>query len=168
MIRTKRFHILPLSVAQLELYVREDNSLITELNVNNIVWDIPKSLRKTILNKIIPAINQNGNDLLFSTFWTIIELESNCMVGDLCFKGNPNELGEVEIGYGIHSEFHNNGFMTEAVGGIIQWTFEQENVNCIWAETVPQNLASQKVLLKNDFEQIDVTEMAIYWRILKK
>jgi RimJ/RimL family protein N-acetyltransferase len=135
--------------------------------LSNVSFTVPESLQEIIREKIIPAVICPDNIPFFSTFWTIINQESNCMVGDLCFKGNPNELGEIEIGYGTHIDFQNKGFMTEAVGEIIKWAFKQENVNCIWAETDPKNLASQKVLINNNFEQIDATADNMYWRITK-
>jgi RimJ/RimL family protein N-acetyltransferase len=57
--------------------------------------------------------------------------------------------------------------MPEAVGGLVEWALAQENVSCVWAETDPNNLASQRVLSKNNFEQIDATPENIYWRISK-
>lgn len=152
----------------MDLYALGGHSLIDNLGLGNKIIHIPEKLQEVIRMRTIPAVNDPINNPLFSTFWTVIDSVSNCMIGELCFKGNPNELGEVEIGYGTHSEFENKGFMTEAVGGIVDWAFEQENVNCIWAETDPKNLASQKVLINNNFEQIDATPENIYWSIQKK
>ncbi|MFT5823797.1 MAG: ribosomal-protein-alanine N-acetyltransferase [Crocinitomix sp.] len=167
-LKTKRLQIIPLTAFQLDLYARSGDGLIKNLGLNNQSVHIPKKVQEVIRLKTIAAVKDPANNALFSTFWTIINLESNCMVGDLCFKGNPNELGEVEIGYGTHAEFQKKGFMTEAVGGLLQWALEQENVNYIWAETDPKNVASQKVLSNNDFEKIDETPENIYWRISKK
>lgn len=158
-------HIIPLTAIQLDLYARSDNSLIENLGLSNNIVNIPQAVQEVIRIKTIPAVIDPLNDPLFSTFWTIIDTTSNCMVGDLCFKGNPNEFGEVEIGYGTHAEYQKKGFMTEAVGAIVHWALNHENVNCIWAETDPENKASQKVLAKNNFEQIDATPDNIYWRI---
>jgi ribosomal-protein-alanine N-acetyltransferase len=142
--------------------------LINNLGLNNKIVCIPEKVQEVVRLQTIPAVKDPNNNALFSTFWTIIDTASNCMVGDLCFKGNPNELGEVEIGYGTHAEFQKKGFMTEAVGGLVDWALAQENVNCVWAETDPKNLASQKVLINNNFEEIDKTPDNIYWRITKK
>ena len=152
----------------MDLYARSDNSLINNLGLNNNAVLIPEKVQEVIRQKTIAAVKDPSNDPLFSTFWTIIESTTQYMVGDLCFKGNPNELGEVEIGYGTHTAFQNKGLMTEAVGGLVHWALEQENVNCVWAETDPKNLASQKVLTNNNFEQVDATPENIYWRITKK
>ncbi len=39
--------------------------------------------------------------------------------------GEPNANGEIEIGYGTYDEFQGKGFLTEIVGGIIEWTKNQ-------------------------------------------
>ena len=61
---------------------------------------------------------------LFSTLWTIILKEENKMVGDLCFVGEPDAEGEIEIGYGTYDEFRKRGYMTEAVNGMINWAIK--------------------------------------------
>ena len=76
--------------------------------------------------------------------------EGNIPVGDLCFKG-LEENGSVEIGYGIKPEFEGQGLTTEAVVAMCQWAIKQEGVNCIEAETDPDNRASQRVLEKAGF-----------------
>lgn len=43
------------------------------------------------------------------------------MIGDLCIVGEPNQEGEIEIGYGVYDEFQGRGFMTEIVAGIAIW-----------------------------------------------
>jgi ribosomal-protein-alanine N-acetyltransferase len=136
--------------------------------LSNKIVCILEKVQEVIRLQTIPAVNDPNNNPLFSTFWTIIDRASNCMVGDLCFKGNPNELGEIEMGYGTYPEFQKKGFMTEAVGGLVRCALAQENVNCIWAETDPNNLASQIVLINNNFEEIDTTPDNVYWRITKK
>lgn len=60
-------------------------------------------------------------------------LTDNKMVGDLCFMGEPGESGEIEIGYGTYEEFRQKGYMTEAVGGMIQWAHGQPGVYAVLA-----------------------------------
>lgn len=48
-------------------------------------------------------------------------------------------------------EFEGQGLTTEAVVAMCQWAIKQEGVNCIEAETDPDNRASQRVLEKAGF-----------------
>ncbi|HYH13795.1 MAG TPA: GNAT family N-acetyltransferase, partial [Flavisolibacter sp.] len=78
-----------------------------------------------------------------------------------------NTDGEVEIGYGIYPQFQKKGYMTEAVGVICQWAFEQNRVASVLAETNNTNTASQKVLMKNGFKAFLETNKMTWWRLQK-
>jgi RimJ/RimL family protein N-acetyltransferase len=88
------------------------------------------------------------------------------MIGDLCIVGEPNANGEIEIGYGTYDEFQGKGFMTEIVGGIIEWTKTQPLVKTITASTRKTNVASLKVLQKNGFIKVDETETSLSWKLI--
>ena len=87
------------------------------------------------------------------------------MIGDLCIVGEPNKDGEIEIGYGTYDEFQGKGFMTEIVGGIVEWTKTQSNVKSVIASTDKTNTASFKVLEKNTFIKIGETETYLNWKL---
>jgi len=88
------------------------------------------------------------------------------MVGDLCIVGEPNEAGEIEIGYGTYDEFQGKGFMTEMVGGIIEWAKTQPFVKSIVASTNKTNTASFKVLQKNKFIKVGETDTLLIWKLI--
>lgn len=48
------------------------------------------------------------------TAWGLYQNDSSDWVGDLCFKGLP-ENGHPEIGYGLLPEYEHQGYATEAV-----------------------------------------------------
>jgi [ribosomal protein S5]-alanine N-acetyltransferase len=166
-LETPRLQIIPLSKEQLANYSTADFSLENSLNANNIPRVVPEHLKNVINNKIMPSLHDTTKDTLYYTFWTIIFKQENVMVADLCFKGEPNANGEIEIGYGTYPAFEGKGFMTEAVGEMIKWAFEQPNVQSVTAQTDPANIASQKILRKNNFVQYGQTEGNILWRIDK-
>lgn len=85
------------------------------------------------------------------------------MVGDICFYGEPNEEGEVEIGYGTYSAYQGNGYMTEAVAALIRWALEQPSVKTILASTNKTNVASYSVLVKNGFEKVGESDELFSW-----
>jgi [ribosomal protein S5]-alanine N-acetyltransferase len=55
--------------------------------------------------------------------------------------------------------------MTEMVEGIIRWAKTQPNVISIVASTDKTNIASFKVLQKNNFIQIGQTETSFNWKL---
>ena len=115
MIETERLILKPLTYEQLIKYTRLDNSLETELNLNPASRTISADLKEALEQTILPNVADSNKNYLFSTLWTIISKADNKMVGDLCFVGEPNAAGEIEIGYGTYEEFRKRGFMTEAV-----------------------------------------------------
>jgi [ribosomal protein S5]-alanine N-acetyltransferase len=166
-IQTQRLRIIPLTKEQLVNYSIPDYSLENSLNVNLISRIVPEFLANVIKNKILPSVSDTSKNSLYYTFWTSILKQENIMVGDLCFKGEPNENGEIEIGYGTYPAFEGKGYMTEAVGAMIKWAFAQPNVQAVTAQTDPSNIASQKILEKNNFIQYGQTDENILWRIDK-
>jgi [ribosomal protein S5]-alanine N-acetyltransferase len=166
-LETKRLVIFPLSYDQLVLYLQENNKLEEELNLKSGNENIPQELLDAFNETILPAVADTTKNYLYSTLWTIVSKEMNQMVADLCFKGEPNESGEIEIGYGTHDEFKGKGFMTEAIGAISAWAFSQPNVKTIVAETDQSNLASHRTLAKNNFKPYKKVESMIWWKLEK-
>jgi [ribosomal protein S5]-alanine N-acetyltransferase len=113
----------------------------------------------------LPNVADETKNYLYSTLWTAISKAENKMIGDLCIVGEPNALGEIEIGYGTYDEFQGKGFMTEIVGGIIEWAKKQKIVKAIIASTDKTNTASFKVLEKNNFIKTGETETSFNWKL---
>ncbi|MES2555884.1 MAG: GNAT family N-acetyltransferase [Bacteroidota bacterium] len=166
-LQTQRLIIQPLSKQQLQAYVLDDFSLEESLKLIHNPRPVPERVKNAIETKLLPKLNGDPNNDLYCTFWTVIHKEQQVMVADICFKGKPNANGEIEIGYGTYHDFQQLGFMTEAVGGIIDWAFQQDAVNVILAETDPENSASHRILEKNNFVIQHQTPDNIHWRLDK-
>mgnify|MGYP001191765629 FL=1 len=165
MIKTERLRIQPLTYDQLVKYAQLDGSLEKELNLNKTSRSISPDLKEALEQTILPAVADSNKNYLFSTLWTIISKSENKMVGDLCFYGEPNIGGEIEIGYGTYAEFEGKGYMTEAVRGIIGWAARQPNVKSIIAHSDHSNTASCKVLEKNNFVRVGDTDALITFKL---
>lgn len=164
MIETERFILIPLTYEQLLKYMRCDNSLEKELNLNETSRTISQELKDALEQTILPNVADKTKNYKYSTLWTAILKIDNIMVGDLCITGEPNVNGEIEIGYGTYDQFQNKGFMTEIVGGIIEWAKNQLKVKAIIASTDKTNIASYKVLEKNMFIKVGETEILLNWK----
>ena len=166
MIETERLILKPLTYTQLVKYIRCDNSLEEELNLNRTTRIISAELKEAIEQTILPNVSDKSKNYLYSTLWTAISKYEKRMIGDLCIIGEPNVDGEIEIGYGIYNEFRNKGFMTEIVGGIIEWAKSQRAIKSITASTDKTNTASFKVLKKNKFIQQGETVSLYNWKLV--
>lgn len=167
-LETKRLFIKPLSYEQLCLYPLLDHSLEHNLGVEPHPRTLSKDLKEAFEQFFLPSVANPANNYLYSTLWTIIHKEKNRMVGDLCFKGEPNAQGEIEVGYGTYSDFQNQGFMTEALGELVKWALNQPKVTVILAETDQSNPASHKTLSKNGFIDYQHGEAMIWWKLEKE
>jgi len=169
MVTTERLIIKPLNLQQLQKYSLTDGSLEEELQTNYTTRTIAFELQEALEQTIIPKINEHKSDYLYATLWVIIAADSNYLIGDLCFIGEPNEEGEIEIGYGIYEAFRNQGYMKEAINGMIQWASKQNRVKSIVAHTTKSNQASFILLQKNNFVKIEELEFLYKWQyILEK
>ena len=165
MIETERLVLKPLTHEQLIKYIRLDNSLEAELNLNQSARTISPELKEALEQTILPNVADPGKNYLFSTLWTVISTEENKMVGDLCFVGEPNAEGEVEIGYGTYEEFRKRGFMTEAVAGMIKWAEKQPDIRTFIASTAKSNIDSYSILERNNFIKCGETETLYNWKL---
>jgi predicted acetyltransferase len=167
LITTKQLIIVPLTYSQLIKYVKF-NSLEKELNLKEFPRIIPNELREALENTIMPNVADTNRNYLYSTLWTAILKVENKMIGELCMMGEPNADGEVEIGYGIYSEYQNNGYMTEFLGGIVEWLKSQTKVKSILACTEKSNISSYRVLEKNGFLRIEDEGNLMKWKFIMK
>jgi [ribosomal protein S5]-alanine N-acetyltransferase len=165
MIHTNRLILLPLTHQQLIKYIANKGSLEKELQLNETSRIISPELKEALQQTILPCVADSTKNYLYATLWTAILKADNRMIGDACFKGEPNAEGEIEIGYGTYEEFQGKGFMTEIVGGLIAWAKKQKNVKSITVSTEKANVASFKVLQKNGFFKASEDNIFYYWRI---
>jgi [ribosomal protein S5]-alanine N-acetyltransferase len=165
MLETERLILKPLSYLQLLKYIKADDSLEKELNLFSSTRIISPELKEALEQTILPNVANPSSNYLYSTLWTVISKSDNKMVGDLCFVGEPNANGEVEIGYGTYEDFRGNGYMTDAVGAMIGWAKHQPEVKAILASTDKTNVASYSVLQKNQFTKAGESDELFHWRL---
>jgi len=71
------------------------------------------------------------------------------------------EGGVVEIGYVLHPDFWNRGYMTEAVGAVVGELFRM-GASAVRAGHFEENVSSRRVMEKNHMEPIPQTEELDY------
>ncbi len=88
-------------------------------------------------------------------FCGVIEKESKDFVG-WCGLWHLKETGETEVGYAINKNFWGRGYASEAARRILQYGFEELNLERIVAVASPQNQASQNVMKRIGMEFVRV------------
>lgn len=99
--------------------------------------------------------------------WMIIKKDTSEIIGDVGFKGFNHEEGTIDLGYGIIQEERGKGYATEAVHQLIKWAFTNPIVKQITAACLPDNTQSIKLLNKFKFQQMNIENGMIYWKLLK-
>lgn len=74
------------------------------------------------------------------------------LVGMSGFKGKPNEVGVVEIGYSIVDPYRQQGLATEAARGLVQFAFDHPDVRRVMAHTLAFENPSNRLLKSIGFQ----------------
>lgn len=93
------------------------------------------------------------DDFPWSVYTTVVP-ESGRVVGGAGFHAEPDATGSVEIGYGIAEEFRGKGVATAAVSLLVDIA-RAHGASRVVAGTDPDNIASQRVLVKAGFIRTD-------------
>ncbi len=104
---------------------------------------------KFLLEFVVVRLSQDPKNF----FWWLPRLivVDRSVVGTCGFKYPPDSNGTVEIGYGVVSSQQGRGFATQAVNLLVMEGFSKHEIQTIKAFTTPSNLASERVLEKNQF-----------------
>ena len=98
------------------------------------------------------------NDLLddpTSIGWNVwlLQVKANSMIiGDVGFKGTPDENGTVEIGYSIAPSYRKIGYAREGVRALVYNAFKTGTVKRVIAECSENNLPSIEILRSIGFK----------------
>ena len=151
-IRTERLELIcgNVELARAEVFNKQELPILlnSEVPTN---W--PPPLNDTASSEFFLNYAENNPDALEFGMWYIILVdgERREAIGNIGFKGKPDENNTVETGYSIMETHQRNGFASEAVNGLLKWAFNQPNVDKVIAETLNEGLLSQKVLKNNGF-----------------
>jgi RimJ/RimL family protein N-acetyltransferase len=165
-LKTERLILKLLTLSQLKLWVSSIPKLELELDCKYDGGPVER-IFLDFINYQIKKIKNDPSNLLYISFWFIIRKDDKKAVGSISFKNIPNELKEVEIGYGLQSEFEHNGYMTEAVRAFCNMALNDKKIETVIAETEKENTASYKVLERCGFIKYKEEE-SLWWKLDRK
>ena len=107
-----------------------------------------KAQVERFLNMAIPYQEKYGFG-----FCSVFKKETNEFIGQagLFHKGFYDQQPDIELAYRLHKKYWGYGYATELAKALIHWAFENLKVDKIVSAAEPENIASQKVLLKSGF-----------------
>lgn len=163
MLETPRLTLIPLTLEQLNLYVADTHQLEESLRLQTGHRVLAEPVLSIVTYFTIPRVQDPALNPLLHTMWLAIDRQKQQFVTEAKFKGEPDETGTIEIGYGTYPTLQGQGYMTEMVAGLLQWATRQPGVRRVVADTEKENVASQKVLESNQFRQFDEIEGMLWW-----
>lgn len=141
MITTERLHIVPLDYMDLVRYISQRHGGIIKTDADE----------KEIYEKVVvPMLQCDEKYHPYFTIW-VVYFEDR-IIAEVGFKGVVNEHGVIEIWIEVLSNERGKGFGTEIIEGMCKWVNETGSVGFVGASILPENEASKKIFLKNQFQ----------------
>lgn len=94
--------------------------------------------------------------------WGIQLKNEEGIIGTIGYN-NFSEKHRANLGYDLQSIYWNKGYMTEAIEAVVEFGFNNLNVNRIEAEVMVGNIQSEKLLLKLGFHNEGCLRDWMYW-----
>lgn len=92
------------------------------------------------------------NEMLF---WGISCKNQSTLIGTICLWNFSADRKTAEIGYELLPEHHQKGIMSEVLKKVIEYGFNELNLQTVLAFTHQLNIASQALLLKHHFSLME-------------
>jgi RimJ/RimL family protein N-acetyltransferase len=151
MINTERLSLVPFSAKHYSAIFNNDNKLLADLlNVSPISGWTEFDEAQAAIQSLFEIFQSLENDWRWGSYFIILK-SKNTLVGTAGFKGKPDSLNYVEIGYEINSKFQGLGLATETVRALVDFALLNK-VDKIMAHTLPLENSSTNVLRKCHFE----------------
>ena len=85
--------------------------------------------------------------------FSVVHNDGGVVIGTGGFKGPPAE-GVVEIAYSVIPEQQNKGYASEVAAALVGYAFTFAEVEVVRAHTLPDSVASKRVLAKCGFDHV--------------
>ncbi len=159
-IRSERLELVPATAELLRLEDRDPLALAGPLNAA-IPAEWPPEEVRGVLGFFAELMDTGVTGDGWGTYYWVAHLEDTppVLVGSGGFKSRPDG-GAVEIGYGTLARFQGRGYATEAMASLTAWALSQPGVTLVFAEALPENVPSVRVLQKAGFTETGPGEEA--------
>lgn len=107
-----------------------------------------------VLADMLPAHADDlasGRAMVGWGLWVVVYKTVRMVVGGVSFKGPPNSLGEIEVGYSVVRAHRRRGLAAESTSALVGWALRDSQVGRILAQCEDTNLGSIRVLEKLGF-----------------
>lgn len=155
MIRTSRLALVPATVELLQAALEHKDELVAELAAAVPATWPPEFLDDAAFAYTLERLRGAPDDAAWWMYFVVLvdDREGPALIGSCGYKGPPDALGTVEIGYGIVSDRRRRGYATEAARALVERAFADARVRRVIAETLPELVGSIGVLGRCGFRR---------------
>jgi len=144
--------------------IETDRLILKEIDESN-VEDILKIRSSEIVNQYVkripPKNNYDALDFILTIkkrtqnnetfYWGITYKNQQNLLGTICLYRFSEDRTEAEVGYELLPDHHRKGVMSEALSAVLNFGFNELNLQTILAFTNKFNENSKGLLVKHDF-----------------
>lgn len=163
---TKNLLLMKFSTDSMLSVLRGDNELEFENKIYRFASGWPIPVYKNLFPYKISRFQTHPNEEEYEGI--IIHKKDQLIIGDMGFKGGPDENGIMEIGYSIAADYQGNGYATEMGKAFCKWGMQKKNVTKIIATCSIYNHASIRVLEKIGMKKVKEEIEKYYWTFSDK
>lgn len=160
-IKTDRLEMVTLSADMMEAILKGERVLHEKVNSYRLAQEWPLDVYKQFFSYKIERFRKYPHEDEWEGI--IIDRKDQLVVGDMGFKGGPNEDGIIDLGYSIVPSYQGKGYATEMGKAMVEWAFTHSDVKKLVATCNPDNFASIRVLEKIGFKRTNELEESIFW-----
>ena len=147
----KRLYLRPFKLGDLnDVFDYANNENVTRY----LTWNSHKNLAETYNFLLKTATIYDDK-----TFrWAIVLKQNNKVIGSIDVTRIEEENSVAEIGYVLNETYHNQGYMSEAFKGVIDYLFNKVQFKKIVACYQLENIASKRVMEKCGLKPLNLIE----------
>ena len=101
----------------------------------------------------VPQVKADPSTNVWFIRWIVLR-ETKQIVGSISFHAPPDEVGMIEVGFGICEPCRNNGFGKEALLGMWTWVIDQPGVQTLRYTVSATNAPSMSIINSLGFEHV--------------
>ncbi len=138
-----------------EMLPEEEDIYLEHFNDELVAQYLPKRSREERAVIFRNALEKYQTDKKMGT-WGMFDKNTGEFIGSCLLRPFNNEPGTVvEVGYSMERKYWGTGLGTEMTKAMVAHGFADPNTSEIAAVTIPENIASQRVLEKAGLKRMD-------------
>ena len=144
----ERIKLVPITISMIDKLMESDKAFFDAFGLINEGGEFLNP-SPDYLNKIKNDQIEHPEKYPLAVDQLIVLKDTNTVIGTIYFKKLPN-YGTTEVGYGMNPKYEGHGYMTEALGLLLEYG-QSRGVKIVFADTLCSNFKSQNVLERNGF-----------------